>query len=197
MTAAKTLAIALTLLLAIAAPAASEPAHWSLEEGSKLGWATKQSGAPVEGVFQVFTADIAFDREDLENSHVQVEIDMDSVFSEASDRDQTIRSKDLFDTATWPTARYQAERFVHLEGDRYEAQGRLSIRDVELDLNLPFTLTVEDHPEDPGALRAHAIGEVPILRLDYGVGQGLWTDTSMVPNEVTVVIDILAKRPKS
>lgn len=194
---AKRLGLPLVLLVASLSPAAAaEPAPWSLEAGSTLGWVARQSGAEVEGRFERFTAEIAFDPDDLEASRVAVEIDMVSVDSDASDRDQALVSKDLFDVEAFPSARFEAERFVHLEGESYEAHGRLAIRDVVLELTLPFTLTIEDHPEDPSAERARAVGAVEILRLDYGVGQGQWQDTSMVANEVLVTIDILARRPK-
>ena len=35
-----------------------------------------------------------------------------------------------------------------------------------------------------------------IKRLDYGIGQGLWTDTSVVGNEVLIRINITAWRKK-
>ena len=34
--------------------------------------------------------------------------------------------------------------------------------------------------------------EVVIQRLDYGVGQGYWANTSEVPNDVTVSVDVYA-----
>ena len=196
MTAVRLGLLPVLLVAGLSPGAAAEPPLWSLEEGSTLGWVARQSGAEVEGQFDRFTAEIAFDPDDLEASRVAIEVDMVSVDSAASDRDQALVSKDLFDVATFPSARFEAERFVHLEGDTYEAHGRLAIRDAVLELTLPFTLTIEDHPEDPSAERAHAVGAVEILRLDYGVGQGQWQDTSMVANEVLVTIDILARRPK-
>ena len=81
--------------------------------------------------------------------------------------------------------------------DRFEALGTLTLRDVTRDLALPFTLEVRDHPEAEGQLQARAIGEIEVLRLDYGVGQGIWQDTSVVANEVVIKIDIVARRPKS
>ena len=47
----------------------------------------------------------------------------------------------------------------------------------------------------PDSNRPAPKGELTILRLDYGIGQGQWRDTKTVANEVTVTIDILAKRP--
>lgn len=184
------------LLVAGVWPAQAEPSLWTIEEESRVGFEVRQSGAPVEGWFDRFQGEIHFDPAMLPESRLWVEIETGSVNSQSSDRDSTIRSRDLFDVETWPTARFEADGFTHQGGDAYEAEGRLTLRDVTLDLVLPFTLKIEAHPEDAAAERAHAVGEVTLLRLDYGVGQGQWQDTSMVPDEVLVKIEIVARRPK-
>ncbi len=195
-------AIALILALAsapVAPAAAGDAARWTVEPGSRVGFIAQQSGAPVEGVFERFEAEIRFAPGDLAVSRVAVTIDVASVNSQSQDRDQTIRSASLFDVETWPSARFEAERFeaVRLEpgGDgEFRALGRLTLRDVTREVVLPFRLGFQDHPDEPGTLRARAVGELTVKRLDYGVGQGLWTDTSVVADEVVIVIDILAKR---
>ncbi len=190
-------ALLAALLSLIVWPAVAETALWTVEADSQVIFIARQSGAPVEGRFETFSAEIRFDAEDLEASAVAVEIDIASVNSESSDRDQVIRSADLFDAATWPTARFEAPRFVHTGGDGYEAQGSLTMRDVTRDVVLPFDLTIEDHPDDAALLRARAVGELTIKRLNYGVGQGQWKDTSVVPDEVVIRIEITASRPKN
>lgn len=191
---------AFLMTLALSFPAAAgDAARWVVEPGSKVGFVALQGGAPVEGVFERFAADIRFGPAALTVSRVEVAIEVESVNSESADRDNTIRSASLFDVETWPTARFEAARFEAEEMDAggngtFRALGRLTLRDVTRDVVLPFELSFEDHPEEPGALRARAVGELPVKRLDYGVGQGLWTDTSVVADEVVIVIDILAKR---
>jgi polyisoprenoid-binding protein YceI len=49
--------------------------------------------------------------------------------------------------------------------------------------------------QDGDTLTAVADGEVTVKRLRWGIGQGQWQDTSMVPNEVVIEIDIHATRP--
>ncbi len=194
---------ALLLLQAVAystaaAHSTKEPdaPRWTVEPGSQVGFTAFQAKAPVEGRFEKFEAEILFDPEGLHGGRVTVVIDVASVNSESEERDSMIRSASLFDVATWPTARFEADRFNATGDSLYQAQGTLTMRDVTRDVALPFTLVVEDHPEDPGALRARATGELTVNRLDYGVGQGLWTDTSVVADKIVIRIDILARRPK-
>lgn len=188
------LAAFLTLLLSAGAANAQAPA-WTVEDGSRVGFIAKQASAEVQGFFEAFTAEIAFAPDDLAGSRVAVTIETASVNSESKDRDDLIKAPDLFNVATWPTARFEAANFVDKGGDAYEASGTLTLRDQTRDVVLPFTLTIAPHPEKAGALQAEAKGELAILRLDYGVGQGLWQDTSQVANEVRIFIDLRATRP--
>lgn len=184
--------LAVLLFAQAASLAAQEPSAWRVEQGSRIGFVATQSGAPVEGAFEDFTAEIVFDSEDLAASRVAVVIQIASVNSQSKDRDEMIRSAPLFDAAQWPVARFEAEGFKDLGGGSYEAAGSLTLRDVTLPVVLPFTLTTE---ERGGSLHATASGELTVQRLDYGVGQGLWEDTSVVGNDVTIKIDIEASRP--
>jgi len=188
--------LAAALLAVMAVSAWAETPQWIVEEGSTVGFVARQSGAPVEGRFERFEATIAFDPAAPQGGRVEVVIDVASVNSESKDRDATIRSADLFDVAQFPTARFAAERFTAAGDGAYEAHATLTLRDVTREVVLPFSLAVEPHPDDPAALRAHAVGSLEVARLDYGVGQGVWQDTSMVADAVTIAIDILARRPK-
>lgn len=190
-------ALAVVLLASLPAVArAAEAPLWNVEEGSRIGFVAQQSGAAIEGRFARFTAEIRFDPDNLEGSRVAVDIEVASVDTQSSDRDATIRSAPLFDAATWPRARFEAERFEQTGPDSYAAHGRLTMRDVTREVVLPFSLVIADHPGDPAALQAKATGELPVMRLDYGIGQGEWQDTSVVGNEVLIQIEILARRPK-
>lgn len=195
----KKLFLTAALLLFGGAPGvlACDSGAWTLEDGSRLGFVAKQAGADVQGLFEIFDAAICFDPERLEASRVSVEIDMNSVNSQSSDRDKTIRSPDLFHVDQWPMARFEVERFNAVGDGRYQAQATLTMRDASLEVLLPFDLRIVDHPDEAGQQQARAKGELTILRLDYGIGQGQWRDTKTVANEVTVTIDILAKRPKA
>ena len=182
------------LLLAPAVLLADAP-EWSVDpDGSSVVFIADQSGAPVEGRFESFEASVRFDPDDLAGSSVFVRIAMASVESGNSDRDATIRSKDLFDVDNWPEALFEAAAFEPDGNGGYLARGRLTMRDVTQEVTLPFDLTIEQGGD---TATAQARGEVTVSRLAYGVGQGQWQDTSIVADEVTIRIDIIASRPAS
>lgn len=170
---------------------------WTILEDSALGFRARQQGSLVPGSFAAFDADIVFDPDDLENSRIGVDIDVTSITTGHSDRDKTLNSPSFFDTATWPSAAFQSQSITatHEEG-QYQAAGTLTLRDVTKDVVLPFSLVIEDDPNDTGTRLAEAKGELPILRLDYGVGQGDWSSTGTVADEVVITIDIKASKSR-
>lgn len=184
---------ALFISFLLVAPAGATP-EWIVENGSQISFTASQGGAPVEGVFERFEATITFAENDLQNSAVTVEIDIGSVNSQSKDRDDTIKSSGLFDVAKWPTAIFKAAAFRHLGAEQFEADGTLTMRDVSMPVTLPFTLEIGAHPNDQGRRQARAKGKLTVQRLDYGIGQGVWKDTSIVGNTVTILIDLVAKQ---
>lgn len=179
-------------LLALPAAVRADAPLWSVSPESTLTFTALQQGSPVPGRFEAFEAAIAFDPDDLETSRINVEVDMGSVATGHDDRDQSLRSSDLFHVEAYPTTTFASNRITS-EGDgSYIAHGTLTIRDVSREVALPFTLQTEAAGD---TLEATAEGELAILRLDYGVGEGDWASTTMVGNEVTIAFTIDASRP--
>lgn len=169
---------------------------WVIEEESVLGFIARQQGAAVEGSFLSFDAVIVFEPDDLENSRIDVDIDATTITTGNDDRDKTLKSPSFFDTATWPAAAFKSKTISATGEGQYEAAGTLTIRDVTKDVVLAFSLVIEDDPADATRRLAEAKGELPILRLDYGVGQGDWASTGTVADEVIITIDIKASKPR-
>src|SRR5690349_12117870 len=71
--------------------------QWTLQpQESKLTFVGIQADAEFEGAFDRFTADIKFDPQDLAGSSFDVKIDTASVNTRDSERDDAIKSEDLF-----------------------------------------------------------------------------------------------------
>lgn len=175
---------------------ASTGPGWGVEEGSTLGFIARQQGSPVEGHFETFDAEILFDPDDLTSSRLSVDIDATSIATGHDDRDQMLNSPSFFDTKQWPAASFKSTRIIAAGDGLFGALGDLTIRDVSKRVTLPFMLDIKADPEDPSRELAHAQGELPIKRLDYGIGQGDWASTATVADEVVITIDIMASRAK-
>lgn len=168
------------LTAGLATVVALAAAQWSMQpRESKLTFVGEQAGAQFEGGFDKFTADISFDPKNLPASRFDVKIDTASVNTQDGERDDTIKSADLFDVKRFPSARYVADKFTDKGGNKYSATGKLTLRNVTKDVPIDFTF----ESKDGGAWLK---GTAKIKRLDFGVGQGEWQDTSTVGNDVQV-----------
>ncbi|AMN45637.1 hypothetical protein ACG33_00655 [Steroidobacter denitrificans] len=161
--------------------------QWNMQlANSRLDFIGIQAGAAFEGGFDRFSADIHFDPQDLAASRFDVTIDMASVNSRDSERDQIIRGKDLFDVAQWPTGHYVAQKFQPAGNGKYTASGTLTLLGVMREIPIRFSF---EEDKDGAWLK----GDASIERLAFGIGKGEWTDTSMVGNEVKVRFALLLK----
>jgi polyisoprenoid-binding protein YceI len=182
----------LFVLVLVCGSVALAAAQWTLQpKESKLTFVATQAGAEFEGAFKSFTADIRFDPQDLAGSRFDVKIDMASVDSQDSERDDTIKSDDLFAVKQFPSAHYVADKFTvqgnNKGGNTFTGTGKLTLRNATREVPIEFTFEQKNGS-------AWLKGSAQLKRLDFGVGQGDWKDTENVGNEVKVNFVLLLKQ---
>jgi polyisoprenoid-binding protein YceI len=168
-----------------ASPAASYTAD---PQSSRLEFTGVQAGANFKGAFHKYTAAVEFAPDALASSHIDVQIDLNSVDSMDKDRDTTIRGADVFDVAHWPTAHYVTRSFSKT-ATGYAAAGALTLRGVTKDVPIDFQFT------QTGA-GAKLEGSAKLKRLDFGAGQGDWKSTEWVADAVQISFSLVLK-PKT
>ena len=174
----------MALVLSSGAATTLGASSYTMDAGkSTLGFTANQSGGDFDGGFEKFTARIVFADADLAGSMFDVEVDTGSVNTQDDDRDTALRGEDLFHVSKFPNARFVTTSFTRKAPGAYEALGKLTIRDVTREIRLPFSFTTT---QEGGQTVAWLKGGVTLNRLDYGVGQGDWKDTTWVANEVKV-----------
>lgn len=162
-----------SLLAATGALAAD--AHYTLDPAkSTLEYQFTQAGALNKGKFTKYTVtlDVAADAP----SKLDVVIEMASLDTGDKERDDTLKTADLFSVAKFPQSHFTSTQITKT-ANGYDAAGKLTIRGVTKDVHVPFTFS---------AANGSLIGKVSLKRLDYGVGQGDWKATDQVGNDVTV-----------
>lgn len=169
-------AVAAALVALMASPAIA--ADYVQAPGSSLVFATEYEGEVFTGQFGGFSTRISFDPADLPSSKLDVAIDLAGTRTGNADRDSTLATADFFNVTRFARARYSADTIRALGGDEYAADGTLELRGVKQPVTLRFTWT-------PGA-RPVLAGKATVKRLDFGVGGGDWSDTSLIPNEVAI-----------
>lgn len=148
-------------------------------EKSSLNFVSRQMGVPVEGRFKKFTAQISFDNNRPEKGKAQIDIELAGIDAGNSDANDEVKGKAWFNIREFPSAQFVSGAIKSLGGGRYEAAGKMTIKGKTRDVVAPFGAKLEG-----GTLLID--GSIPILRLQYGVGDGAWTDTGVVADEVQV-----------
>lgn len=176
------LLLAATLTISSINSVSADAASWQTLEAGSITFVAVQAGAPFEGRFERFEADIRFAPDALEDSAFLVKIELVSVMTDYADRDEILRGPEFFDVQAQPLAVYEADRFTALGNSEYRADGSLSINGKQIQTAVKFTFFPED---DEGAVQI-LDGTAEINRLDFDLGLGDWRDPKWVGHTVSV-----------
>jgi polyisoprenoid-binding protein YceI len=128
--------------------------------------------------------------EDMNDSTVEVVIGMASVDSGSSQRDEHLRSAELFDVDRFPEATFRSTR-VEWRGSRGAVHGDLTIHGVTREVTLDVEL--EGQVRDPwGGERAVFAARTTVNREDFGVSWNVPLETGglLVSKEIAISIDV-------
>ena len=153
---------------------------------SSIAFVSRQMNVPVEGAFKKFTAQINIDPARPEAGRARIEIDLASIDAGSTEANDEVKSKSWFNTREFPKASFVSSAVKALGGGRFEAVGKMTIKGKTLESRAPFIIK-----QEKGVLILD--GAFPLKRLDYGIGSGVWSDTSVVADEVLVKFHFVLK----
>ena len=174
-----------SLLAAVALTARVAGAQDVLVDKSEIRFVAKQLGVNVDGRFRKWKANVVFLPTDLARSKAEFDIDLASIDLASEDSEREIRGGLWFDTAKFPVAHFSSTAIRDLGGDRYEIAGALTLKGVKRDIVVPITVK-----KDAAGNRV-AEGSFTLMRLDFNIGTGMWSDTKTVTNDVVVRVRIV------
>lgn len=167
------------LLLALALSALPvAAADWVQAHGSSLVFAGTYQGQVFNGHFPGFQTRLRFDPADPAAGRLEVDIPMSGATTGNPDYDGEMRGPAFFDIKRYARARYFAEGFRRLEDGRYAADGMLELRGTRHPVTLTFSWD--------GGERPTLSGRATVQRLAFGIGHGMWADTSVIPAEIAI-----------
>jgi len=188
----------LVLLAALAAGPAARDARaaataWTVDPAhSQLTFHPRLAGGEFAGRFERFEATIRFDPADLAHSSLLVVVDLLSARTGDTDRDTALQGDDFFQATRWPKGRFTSTGIKSLGGGRYEATGKLALRDVNRDVRVQFRFD----SSAPSGGAAHMVGSSNVRRLEFGVGQGDWRSTEWLDDAVRIEFDLALRSPR-
>lgn len=146
---------------------------------SSISFVTKQMGVPLEGQFKKFDAQISFDTAKPETAKIAFTVDTGSATLGSPESDVEMPKATWFNVPKFPQATFQSVGVKSLGGGKFQISGKLTIKGNTKDVDVPVVLT-----QSSGVTTA--TGQFPIKRLAFKIGEGEWTDTSMVADDVQV-----------
>jgi polyisoprenoid-binding protein YceI len=180
---------------------------WDLEKAhTSINFNIKHFVTTIPGKFDDFIIDLHFDPENLEGSSINVFIQVASINTGWGPRDAHLRTSDWFDANKYPVISFKSSKIMSNGDGNYIANGKLKIKDVETDIDLPFKLLgVKQIPAEMkqmfGTIDKIASFEVSfsLNREEYKVGTGTSTPgkaalryRQFVGNEVNIFISVEA-----
>jgi polyisoprenoid-binding protein YceI len=146
---------------------------------SEIVFVSKQMGVPVDGRFKRFDAQLAFDPKKPAESKIAFSVDLASVSTGAAETETELAKPGWFDSKKFAQATFESTAIKGLGGGKFEVAGKLGIKGVARDVIVPVTIA------QAGAATT-ASGAFVIKRLAYRIGDGEWSDASLVADEVQV-----------
>lgn len=146
----------------------------------------KNLGITTGGSIGGLSSKVHFNPANLAASTLEATVDVNTINTDNSSRDEHLRSEDFFDVARYPKITLRSVAFRHRSGSNYTGTFTLTIKDKTKPVEIPFTFLDKGNTvEFKGTLK--------INRLDYGVG-----GSSMVlSDDVTVNIDCEERKPEA
>ena len=125
--------------------------------------------ANVRGEFCKVSGTVKFDPANLAASGITAEIDVNSINTGVSDRDNHLKSADFFDAANHPTIKFQSTKVEAAGPEAYDVSGDLTIRGTTQPVVLHVTGPTPEIKDPWGYTRrgAEAVGK--ISRKNFGV----------------------------
>ena len=187
-----TIALAISVLPAIAAPAAAATETFVFDKShTKVGFQIRHWLTKVEGRFRDFDGRIAIDRAQPVNSSVDVTIQATSIDTGQERRDNHLRSADFFEVEKYPTITFKSLKVVPKGKDLYEVTGDLTMHGVTkmLVVAVRHTGFLNLGKQEKAGFEI----VLPINRKDFGITWNRTADQGGVMLGDDVQIDVLVE----
>ncbi|MBU0561454.1 MAG: YceI family protein [Bacteroidetes bacterium] len=176
----------------------SAQSEWAFDKAhSNVGFAVSHMViSETEGTFSEFEGSVSTKDDSFENAKIEFVVDINSIDTDNSDRDNHLKSDDFFGAAKYPKMTFKSKSFKKVDGKKYKLVGDLTIKDVtkEVVLDVKFNGIVKD---PWGNTKAGFKLSGSLNRFDYGLkwSAALETGGLVVGEEVEITANIeLAKK---
>ena len=146
----------------------------------------------VRGHFGKFSGTVKANEKDLTESTVEATIDVASIDTGNTKRDDHLRSPDFFDVAKYPTMTFKSRKITPAGDKKWKVTGDLTMHGVTKEVTLDVEGPTAEVKDPQGHVRAGATATTKLSRADFGI---TWSKTLdggglVVGDEVSVTIEV-------
>jgi polyisoprenoid-binding protein YceI len=163
---------------------------------SAIEFRVKQFLGTVKGKFSQFSGTIDLDREHPARSNVAATIQVRSIDTAITKRDEHLRSAEFFNVAKYPEITFQSKSVKQTGTDTGDIVGEFSMHGVKKEITLHVKLLGLKGAGAAQRSRWHVTAE-PIKRSEFGLVFSQTAESvSMIGDTVTVTMEIEAAKAK-
>jgi polyisoprenoid-binding protein YceI len=151
----------------------------------------------VTGNFKIFDGSVLSPSEDFTNSDIQFSVDIASINTDNTDRDNHLKSDDFFNAEKFPKMIFKSTSFTKVSGNKYQLNGNLTIRDITKPVT--FDVVYNGIANDPwGNTKAGFKLRGEISRFDYNLKWNALTEIggAVVGETVEIVAKVELDKAK-
>lgn len=146
---------------------------------SSVTYEIKNMGINTNGKFDGLDANINFDKANLPASSIEASIDVNTLDSDNSMRDNHLKSEDYFDVAHYPKIMMKSTSFKHKSGNNFVGLFNITIKNKTKAVEVPFIYT---ETANTGLFK----GNFKINRKDFGIGG----NSMVLADEATIMLNV-------
>jgi polyisoprenoid-binding protein YceI len=172
--------------LTIGLPLVAGASDWTmLKENSRLEFTASYDQTPFDGRFESFDVSLDFDPASPAKAKLEVTVDITTVDTDNTERDEALADSDWFHFESHPRARFLVKGFDAPTNGSFTADGELELKGITRAQRIQFTW----RRSGQGAVLdgvAWMDGEADVNRIDYDIGGGDWADPDLIGHWVKV-----------
>lgn len=173
--------------------AVAEVVAWNVDKAhSAVSFSVRHLAiSRVRGAFHDYTASVEMDPNDISTLQTSATVQVQSIDTENTDRDDHLRSPDFFNAESYPEMRFESTGVSNVDGNTFTLTGDLTIKDVTQSVDFDAEL-IGTAVDPQGNQRAAFTAETTINRKEFGLSWNKLTEAGgvVVGEDVTITLDI-------
>lgn len=158
---------------------------------------THMTVSEVDGSFKVFEGGMEHTKADFSDAKVSFTIDVNSINTDNTNRDEHLKGDDFFSAAQYPQIRFVGTSMKPLGGNKYQLSGNMTVKDVTKPVT--WELTYGGVVNTQRGRKAGFKAKTTINRFDYNLkwNRAVEAGGLVVGENVDIVVNIELNEVKS